>query len=296
MAWSHFLYCFSLITTCITHAGGWVLGLLVVFVKNTIHLRLFFSSLLCHTFWSHNLSIFSTRTALIGFDHDGRSFHITVTGKVALRFVFSVIRCSLAAFCRTACIWEGWWGPVYVASPLVYSGVLMFKPRLCCDVGATENVLHHPPLQQAHIYQMRHSSWESHKKKSRVAEQLWSCLLCFLSLFFHFLSLSLCRSLFVAHVYLWLSLFRSYSSPNFNTPVSSSVALWPMCSCLLDCLVLEVFVLMSRHTFADWFGFSCLINPNTPFFPSIPGALLPPNAFSFHPSSNCSSPRNALSL
>lgn len=195
MAWSHFLYCFSLITTCITHAGGWVLGLLVVFVKNTIHLRLFFSSLLCHTFWSHNLSIFSTRTALIGFDHDGRSFHITFTGKVALRFVFSVIRCSLAAFCRTACIWEGWWGPVYVASPLVYSGVLMFKPRLCCDVGATENLLHHPPLQQAHIYQMRHSSWESHKKKSRVAEQLWSCLLCFLSLFFHFLSLSVALSL-----------------------------------------------------------------------------------------------------
>lgn len=149
---------------------------------------------------SHDLSIFSAKTALIGFDHEGWSFHITVKGKVALRFVFSEIRCSLAAFCRAACSREGWWAPVYVASPLVYSGVLMFKPGLCCDGGATEDLLHHPPFEQDRIYQMRHLSWESNEEKSRVVEQLWSGLLCFQSLFFHFLSL--CRSLFLSGVYL----------------------------------------------------------------------------------------------
>lgn len=127
---------------------------------------------------------------------------------------------------------------------------------------------------------MRHSAWESHQKKSRVVEQLWP------GLFSQFvLSLSLYLSLSLSLSFLCLlvalSLFRSHSSPNLNTPVSSSVALWPMCCCLLDCLVLEVFVLMSRHTFADWFGFSRLINPNTPFFPSIPGALLPPKYLYF---------------
>lgn len=198
------------------------------------------------------------------FDHNGRSYRVTVKRERLLSRLFLVrweAHSLLSAGRRAS---ERGDGVLFMLPLHLFTLKSSCLSRTVLWCGCHRESVHHPSLQKDHIYQIRHSSWEFHKEKSGVVEatMVWSPLFSQFCSFTFSLSLSFSFScLLVA-----LSLFHSHSSPNFNTPVSSSMALWPMCSCLLDCLVLEVFVLMSRHTFSDWFGFFMPHKPQHPLF------------------------------
>lgn len=186
---------------------------------------------------------FSTKTSPTGFGHGARSFQSSL--KVSVMFVVREIRRSLAARCFLQVI--------LCAKGAMGLCLCCLPSCLLCYPHVSAPTVLWCKCHRVSVAPSSPTAREAHEKETgeRVVEQPSSGLLCFLSLLF--LSLSLSFSFFL--LFTCSSLFLSCSSPNFNTPVSSSMAPWPMCACLHDCLVQDVFVLMSRHTFSHWFGF-----------------------------------------